>query len=179
MEIPRGPSGGRFLNFNKYMKSISFKLKDSFYDKNKHPYFVLKNVIRKYIDSHSVVLDAGCGHDAPLLRSVAHICPASIGIDICNLKKGKPDDNCIHLFKGDLSNLALRDNSIDIVISRSVLEDIKEPEKVYKEVHRVLRPHGHFIFLTPNLYDYASIFSKLIPNRFHSKIVKMTEGRDE
>ena len=28
MEIPRGTSGGRFLKFNNYMESISFKLKN-------------------------------------------------------------------------------------------------------------------------------------------------------
>ena len=36
-----------------------------------------------------------------------------------------------------------------------------------------------FIFLTANFYDYASIIAFLTPNRFHAKIVKAVEGREE
>jgi Methylase involved in ubiquinone/menaquinone biosynthesis len=99
-------------------------------------------------------------------------------MDICDLSKIE-DNNHIYLFKGDIANIAARDNSIEAVISRSVLEHIENPIGVYREVHRVLKPGGTFIFLTPNKYDYASILATLIPNRFHAKIVKMTEGRDE
>jgi len=60
-----------------------------------------------------------------------------------------------------------------------VLEHIGNPEKAYREIHRILKPGGHFIFLTPNFYDYASLLAKMIPNRFHSRIVRLTEGRDE
>ena len=33
--------------------------------------------------------------------------------------------------------------------------------------------------MTANLWDYASIIAKLIPNRFHPAIVSRTEGRAE
>jgi hypothetical protein len=44
-------------------------------------------------------------------------------------------------------------------------------------MHRVLRPGGHFVFLTPSLWDYASIIAKCVPNRLHPWIVSRTEGR--
>lgn len=43
----------------------------------------------------------------------------------------------------------------------------------------MLKPDGYFVFLTPNLWDYASLLSRLIPNQFHAPIVRRTEGRDE
>jgi hypothetical protein len=43
----------------------------------------------------------------------------------------------------------------------------------------VLKPGGHFIFLTANLWDYASLIASIVPNRFHPWIVSKTEGREE
>jgi SAM-dependent methyltransferase len=64
-------------------------------------------------------------------------------------------------------------------MSRSVLEHVEKPFEVYTEISRVLRPGGYFVFLTPNLWDYASLIAMLIPNRFHPWIVSKTEGRQE
>ena len=160
------------------MKSLTYRLKYRFYGKQEHPYSVYERIICKNLDLNSIVLDAGCGREAPVLRKLTGNCRMPIGMDISNFGKIK-DEGSIYLFVSDLANIGLIDNSIDVVITRSVLEHIKDPRKVYQEIHRVLKPDGYFIFLTPNLYDYASILAKLIPNRFHSKIVKMTEGRDE
>ena len=38
---------------------------------------------------------------------------------------------------------------------------------------------GRWIFLTPNRWDYVSIISRLVPNRFHGKVVHLTTGREE
>jgi len=65
------------------------------------------------------------------------------------------------------------------VMARSVMEHVTEPREVYAEVYRVLRPGGRFIFLTANLWDYASLVAKAVPNRFHPGIVARTEGRRE
>jgi SAM-dependent methyltransferase len=64
-------------------------------------------------------------------------------------------------------------------MARSVMEHVTDPELVYAEIYRVLKPGGRFIFLTANLWDYVSIVASLIPNRFHPWIVSKTEGRDE
>jgi SAM-dependent methyltransferase len=46
-------------------------------------------------------------------------------------------------------------------------------------MYRVLRPGGHFIFLTGNLWDYAALVAQAVPNRFHPWIVRKTQGRAE
>jgi SAM-dependent methyltransferase len=102
-----------------------------------------------------------------------------IGIDLCEFKMQDDQRERPFLIKSSATAISLRDASVDLVISRSVLEHLENPPEVYREIHRILKLNGHLIFLTPNLYDYASIISKLIPSRFHASIVRLTEGRNE
>jgi SAM-dependent methyltransferase len=84
------------------------------------------------------------------------------------------------LINEDASNMqSISDGTIDLVFSRSVMEHIKDAEAVYKEIFRVLKPGGKYIFLTPNRYDYVSLLASAVPNRFHAAIVRHTEGRRE
>ena len=71
--------------------------------------------------------------------------------------------------------IPLEENCVDVMMASSVMEHVTDPARVYGEIYRVLKPGGHFIFLTANLLDYASIIAKLIPNRFHPWIVSKTE----
>jgi len=59
------------------------------------------------------------------------------------------------------------------------MEHVAKPQQALEEIFRVLKPGGTFIFLTANLYDYASIIAAIIPNALHPKIVRLTEGRNE
>lgn len=59
------------------------------------------------------------------------------------------------------------DESFDIVVSDNVLEHLPNPEDVFREVSRVLRPGGHFMAKTPNLHHYVATLARLTPHRFH------------
>jgi len=85
----------------------------------------------------------------------------------------------IELYRADLARIPLPDSSIDVVMARSVMEHIEDPAAVYRELVRVLRPGGRLVFLTPNLWDYASLAACVIPNRWHATLVAKMEGRDE
>jgi len=82
-------------------------------------------------------------------------------------------------YRCDLAEMPIEDNCVDVMMARSVMEHITDPARVYREAYRVLKPGGQFIFLTANLWDYASIIATVIPNRFHPWIVSKTEGRKE
>lgn len=45
---------------------------------------------------------------------------------------------------GDIEDMPLEDNSIDVAISNCVMNLVPDKDRAYAEVHRVLRPGGHF-----------------------------------
>jgi SAM-dependent methyltransferase len=116
--------------------------------------------------NHTVALDAGCGIDAPLTRKFGQQIP-TVGIDLC---RGLPKD--LHVVTGDLANLPFRDGAFSLIFSRSVVEHLTHPDKVFQEFHRVLQPNGICVILTPNRFDYSSIAAALTPQRFHDWFVK-------
>jgi SAM-dependent methyltransferase len=60
------------------------------------------------------------------------------------------------------------------VISRSVIEHLHDPARVFKEFHRILKPGGKVIFSTPNKYDYVSIIAALTPYSWHRRLASQT-----
>ena len=79
----------------------------------------------------------------------------------------------------DGRHVALSSDSVDLIMSRSVFEHLVEPQAVYAEFARVLRVGGKAIVLTANMWDYGTLAARLVPNRFHGRVVKVVEGRAE
>jgi len=57
---------------------------------------------------------------------------------------------CKHGFRNEnLECMTFQDESFDLFVSQDVMEHIFNPEKAFKEIHRVLRPGGAHIFTVP------------------------------
>ena len=67
--------------------------------------------------------------------------------------------------------------SFDLIFADNVLEHLPEPEKVFSEVYRLLRPGGVFLAKTPNKYHYMPLIARLTPHRFHEWVNKW-RGRE-
>ncbi len=50
----------------------------------------------------------------------------------------------IGFIKGDIEDMPLADTMIDVVISNCVLNLVPDKQKAFAEIHRVLKPGGHF-----------------------------------
>jgi len=66
--------------------------------------------------------------------------------------------NCI---RGDAYSLPFPDGSFDLVLSVTMFEFIHEPEKVLREIHRVLRPGGEVLIGTMNGRSLWFLFKRL------------------
>jgi SAM-dependent methyltransferase len=91
-----------------------------------------------------VVLDAGAGESrfAPFFAGHFYV-----ALDSC---VGDPawDYRKIHL-AADLSALPLAAQCADVVINTQVLEHVRQPGAVLKEIHRVLKPGGRLYLTAP------------------------------
>lgn len=59
------------------------------------------------------------------------------------------------------------DSEFDVVVADNVLEHLPSPERVFREVHRVLKPGGVFLAKTPNRFHYVPLLAQLTPHWFH------------
>lgn len=158
------------------MTTLANKLLRKYYQSEAHPYRVFERQVDRLLRPQHVLLDAGCGRTAPILSQYRGRAAHLIGVDLVDFV-GAPND--IELHNSDLAHLPLADASVDLIMSRSVFEHLTDPEAVYKEFNRVLRPGGAVVFLTANMWDYGTLVARMVPNRMHSKIVKKVEGREE
>ena len=159
------------------MSPLAVRLRDRYYDSASHPYRIFERHVESLIGPQTrVLVDAGCGRTAPVLRKYLGKVERLIGVelvDFTNVPAG------IEVHNADLAHLPLPDASVDLIISRSVFEHLTDPEAVYVELARVLRPGGRIVFLTANFWDYGTQVARLVPNRFHAKVVSTVEGRPE
>jgi len=158
------------------MPSLSQRLKQRYFGWYVHPYAALVAAIERRLTRESVLLDAGCGRAAPTLAKFRGKAQRLIGIDLVKFAQ-LPDG--IELRRRDLTDTGLAGSSIDLIYSQAVMEHIAEPDAVFAEIARVLKPQGACLALTANKWDYASLIARMVPNRFHPWIVRRTEGREE
>jgi ubiquinone/menaquinone biosynthesis C-methylase UbiE len=160
------------------MTRLSEKIQSRLFGKVIHPYKIYERKILAKLNADSVLLDAGCGRTAPVLSKFVGKAKRLLGVELVEFDP-KTVPAGVELIQANLAKVSqVGDASVDLVISRSVLEHIKEIEPVYREMHRILKPGGGFIFLVPNFGDYVSLISWIVPNKFHAYIVSKTEGRD-
>ena len=112
---------------------------------------VLKEIINKTGGNNPIgkMLVAGCGDgtEAKIMKNIFE-CKIT-GVDISLEQDDLSDDNCA-LFRQDLGNLSFSDNYFDFIYSYHVLEHVPDPEKVLRELHRVLKPGGNLFIGFPN-----------------------------
>jgi SAM-dependent methyltransferase len=152
------------------------RLLKRFYGNSPHPYRLFEEQVGRALRPDSVLLDAGCGRTVPVLRKFAGRASRLIGVELVEFTDVPSG---IETFRADLANIPVGDASVDVIMSRSVFEHLEDPAAVYNEFARILKPGGRVIFLTANMWDYATLIARLVPNRFHPSIVRWVEGREE
>jgi len=100
-----------------------------------------------------VVLDLGSGGGIDVLLSARRVGPTgkAYGLDmtdemlaLANENKRKSGIENVEFLKGDIENIPLPDNSVDVIISNCVINLSADKDRVLREAYRVLKPRGRF-----------------------------------
>lgn len=120
----------------------------------------IEALVRGHLTPDSRVLDLGCGRGGMVelfWREVA--LAAGLDPDARSLAEHRAPG--LPVVGGRGENMPFAAESFDLVVCVWVLEHLRSPETVLREVRRVLRPGGHLVFLTPNLRNPLLAFNRL------------------
>jgi SAM-dependent methyltransferase len=109
-------------------------------------------------------LDLGCGHNVVaewIDLGAAPLRPlAGIDLDLAALRM---NDHVRWRALASGEALPFTAGSFDLVTANMVLEHVAEPERLFREVARVLVPGGRFLIHTPNVHGYTTAATRLVP----------------
>lgn len=105
------------------------------------------------INKGDIVVDlgSGAGNDVFIARSIVGDEGFVIGIDMTEEMISKAEKNKsklgytnVKFLLGEIENLPIEDNYSDVVVSNCVLNLVPDKQKGFSEIHRILKPGGHF-----------------------------------
>ncbi len=120
--------------------------------------------------SRKRVLDiaSGEGYGSEMLAKRA---ASVVGVDIdeasINHAQKKYQKENLIFKQGSCTAIPLADHSVDVVVSFETIEHIKEHEKMFEEIKRVLVPGGLLIMSSPEKHEYTEVPKHY--NEFHVK----------
>ncbi|MEO6759338.1 MAG: arsenite methyltransferase [Saprospiraceae bacterium] len=96
-------------------------------------------------------LGSGAGNDCFIARAETGAAGKVIGVDFTPTMIRRARENAeklhfqnVEFREGDIDDLPVTANSVDVVVSNCVLNLVPDKAKVFAEIFRVLRPGGHF-----------------------------------
>jgi arsenite methyltransferase len=105
------------------------------------------------IKAGDTVLDlgSGAGNDCFVARAIVGETGKVIGLDFAGAMLQKAKENArklgftnVQFVHGDIEEMPLPDNLADVIISNCVLNLVPDKIKAFREMHRVIKPGGHF-----------------------------------
>lgn len=139
--------------------------------------------INSVLEPSTVLLDVGCGRGAAAedsvtwrrgLRIFKGRCARVIGVDPDPMAADNPIIDEFHRMVD--GRIPLADQCIDVCVADFVLEHVVDVDGFFAECSRVIKPGGHLFIRTPNTWSYMVIASKLVPNRFHARVLRQVQG---
>ena len=138
---------------------------------------IYKEWIAALIREDTRLLDAGCGPGG-LVKDYVGIARQVVGVDRYASSFQEPAE-INTLAESDIDRLPFPAASFDVVTCSWVLEHLREPKTVFAEVSRVLKPGGHFLFITPNKRNYVVWLRQMMPNNLGRRATRAIYARNE
>jgi SAM-dependent methyltransferase len=125
------------------------------------------------------MLDLGCGRNG-LHGDDLSCAPETTVVGVDPDPEALADNTVVsHRIVGSGEDLPFAAGSFDVVAAAWVLEHLDHPGLVFSEVRRVLVKGGHFVFVTPNSWNYNAWMIRAVPHRWHAMLTRRLYGRGE
>ena len=139
------------------------KLQERFYNSREYTNDVgidtrTKAILKMLPNGKGKLLDVGCsdGRISKLFMGKGY---AVYGVDISEKALKKATERGIKVLKADITKkLPYDDAEFDVVFCGEVLEHVLDPMFLLKEIHRILKIRGIFIFTVPNVSMLKNVF---------------------
>jgi SAM-dependent methyltransferase len=140
----------------------------------------LEALVRAHLTTRSHVLDLGCGRGG-VVELFWRDVKLAVGLDPDVPSLAEHRSPGMPVIRGRGEHLPFASESFDLIVCLWVMEHLERPEEVFDEVRRVLRPGGHFVFLTPNLHNPLLLLNRLAKSlpQVQRRIVPRLYGRVE
>jgi SAM-dependent methyltransferase len=123
--------------------------------------------------SRQVVIDVGGGKECPFLHFVdephSHLVVA-LDVSETELRQNREVDLCV---VGDAAQhgFPLREGSADLVVSRSLVEHLRDNRAYFRNCARALRPGGTMIHAFPCRFAPFALVNQVLPNRLVRRLM--------
>ena len=144
------------------------------------------------INAGDIVLDLGSGGGIDVLLSARRVGPNGkvYGLDmtdqmleLARQNQKKANVSNVEFLKGEIENIPLPDNSVDVIVSNCVINLSTDKDRVLTEAFRVLKPGGRFAVsdvltrgaMPPEIREQVLLWvgciaGALEENEYHSKL---------
>lgn len=131
---------------------------------------------RANISRGARICEIGAGPSNQTSRFLATIGEVH-GVDIDDAVLGNDALASAHVVTDD--RFPFDDESMDACISNYVIEHVENPDRHLREVSRILKRGGVYIFRAPNRYHYVSLVARYTPHWFHELVSNKLRNLDE
>jgi len=126
--------------------------------KNNYPELLCKHVSEDILEKNTgLFVEFGCG-PCQHLKIFQEIGFDVIGVDIDPKVKNYSKDIKIIINDVNKEKTTIKDNSIDIVFSKSFVEHLSDPDHFFLEAYRILKPGGKILTMVPDWESNMKIY---------------------
>ena len=140
---------------------------------------LLRDLVAERLPAGATVLDIGCGRGNFVLDEIGDKVGKKTGFDLdqeATAGNVSMDEVVIGTSTRELPFAA---ESFDATVSLWVLEHVEDPDALFQEIARVLRPDGFFAFVTPNRRSLLIRLRRMMSKAVANKLLKRFYGRDD
>ena len=126
--------------------------------KTNYPDQLVKYLTSQFkLTQNSKVLEVGCGR-GDFLTAFQKANFNCVGVDLEQSSLDLSPNLDISICDISKESLPYKNNSIDIVFHKSLIEHLYDPSTLMKETYRILKPNGKLIILTPDWHTQMKNF---------------------